>query len=134
MFMAVVEHLNVSPRLLFEKMRTILKPDGFLLFEVPNIAEFGRRIRFLFGRSPLAHYPDYFQSAYPFMGHNREMTMSEVSFLLEKTQFKINRLECYDYSASKPVGFLGWVMAILKKIAPLKGKEEVIMAVATPMA
>ncbi len=134
MFMAVAEHLNGSPRLLMEKMRKVLRPDGMLLFEVPNIAEFGRRIRFLFGRSPLAHYPDYFQSAYPFMGHNREMTMSEVNFLLENSHFKVNRLECYDYSAARPHGFIGWTMAILKKITPMKAKEEVIMALATPMA
>ena len=131
LFMAVAEHLNGSPRVLLSKIHKILKPDGIMLFEVPNIAEFRRRLRFLFGRSPLAHYPDYFYSTYPFTGHNREMTVSEVRFLLNNSQFRTDRLECYDYSSAKPGSLLGWLAVLLKKVAPMRYKQEVIMAVAT---
>ena len=46
------------------EVKEILKDEGLLLFEVPNIAEFTKRLRMLLGFSPLANYNDYFDSDY----------------------------------------------------------------------
>ncbi len=93
LLMAVIEHLNGSPRRLINNVRKIMKPDALLFSEVPNISEFSKRIRMMFGHSPLPQYKDYFYSEYPYAGHNREMTVEEVRFLFENCVFKLCR--CY---------------------------------------
>lgn len=133
MLMAVVEHFNGSPRNLMEKTRGIISSSGFLLFEVPNIAEFIKRIQMLLGHSPLAPYEDYLQSEYPFMGHNREMTVDEVLQLLDQTGFRCEWLECYDYWKGGVTTLKGSIMQVVKQIAPLRHKGQVICAKARPI-
>lgn len=132
LLMAVVEHLNGSPRNLMEKARGIISNSGFLLFEVPNIAEFVKRVRMLLGYSPLAPYQDYLQSDYPFMGHNREMTVGEVHQLLAQTGFDCEWVECYDYWKGGVTTLKGSMIQLLKQIAPLRHKAQVISAKARP--
>jgi hypothetical protein len=130
--MAVVEHLNGSPRFLMEKTRDIISDRGFLLFEVPNIAEFGKRLIPIRGHSVLPDYSSYLDSAYPFAGHNREMTAAEVAYLFKNTGYDIDELFCYDYG---PVRLNGWKSRLLKVgklLAPMKNKEHVIRAVVHP--
>lgn len=120
LLMAVVEHLIGSPKELLGKVRTaLLVPDGQLIFEVPNIADLMKRFQLLFGRSPLAPYDAYLASEYPFFGHNREMTMAEVRFLLDRTGFQIEMMTCYDYSV--PRRPLGHVLQMIKRILPGTG-------------
>jgi 2-polyprenyl-3-methyl-5-hydroxy-6-metoxy-1,4-benzoquinol methylase len=128
LLMAVVEHLNGSPRQLMQKARSILTPDGFLLFEVPNITELSKRLRMLLGRSPLGDYEAYFDSDYPFMGHNREMTVSEVRYLMDVTGFRIEWIECYDYSAVDSQGVRPWLVRQIKRLLPASPLGESIMA------
>ena len=58
--MAVVEHLHGSPQELFNKIRNIISEKGFLIFEVPNIAQFNKRLRMLLGFSLLVDYHNTF--------------------------------------------------------------------------
>lgn len=131
--MAVVEHLNGSPRVLMEKTRAIISPKGFLLFEVPNIAEFSKRMIQLRGRSILPEYADYLDSAYPFTGHNREMTIDEVQYLLRATGYEIDQLFCYDYvKQTSPNGWKGRLLRAGRALAPMSNKQQVIRAIAHP--
>ncbi|MHC5082260.1 MAG: class I SAM-dependent methyltransferase [Planctomycetota bacterium] len=132
LLMAVVEHLAGSPRGLLEKVRGVLKPSGLLLFEAPNIAEFHRRLAVLRGLSPLPGYEAYFRSDYPFMGHHREMTLSEVAYLLENTGYAVERLTCYDFLFTPPKSWKGSLAAGLKRLLPLKDKGQAILALARP--
>ncbi len=133
LLLAVVEHLNGSPRRLMEKSRSIIAPGGFLLFEVPNIAELSKRLRLLLGRSPLPDYDAYLESDYPFMGHNREMTVSEVRHLFAATGFRLELLECYDYSPLDGRGVRPRLLRELKRWLPIRHLGEVIMAKARPV-
>lgn len=130
--MAVIEHLNGSPRVLMEKARSIISERGYLLFEVPNIAEFSKRLAPLLGRSILPDYAVYFDSAYPFAGHNREMTLAEVAYLFRATGYQVEHLFCYDYGPGLPNGWKGRLLRIGKALAPMKNKEQVIRAVVRP--
>lgn len=131
LLMAVVEHLNGSPRGLMERIRALLAPGGTLLFEVPNMAEFTKRLRLLAGESPLGPYSSYLESAYPYMGHNREMTRAEVRELLETTGFRVDALRCYDYSRNEVRSVGGLFAHAAKALAPLADKGEVIFAAAS---
>ena len=131
LLLAVVEHLNGTPRQLLEKIKEIVSPSGFLLFEVPNIAGLIKRIRLLLGHAPTADYEDYYYSEYPHRGHNREMTVSEVRYMLEHSGYDVNRLECYDYDAVT----VKWKGRFVLKVSgwlPFKDIGQSIMATATP--
>ena len=80
--LAVVEHLNGSPKDFFNKVRSRIKSDGFFIFDVPNIANLIKRLRLLLGYSPLDDYNYYLNAPYPYMGHIREMTVDEVKLVM----------------------------------------------------
>jgi SAM-dependent methyltransferase len=127
LLMAVVEHLHGTPRFLFKKIHDLLKEGGMFLFEVPNIAALNKRFRMLFGFSPLPDYNDYFESSYPFTGHNREMTVSEVRYLFHQAGFKIKHLECYDYENAKNIQWRWKLARFLKVIIPSGTMGQSIM-------
>lgn len=90
---AVVEHLLGSPKQLFESIHSLLKDDGKFIFEVPSLSSLRKRIIFaLKGKNPMSDYANYFNSAYPFEGHHREMTYNEVIYLFRNTCFEIEEL------------------------------------------
>ena len=127
---SVLEHLNGSPRELLRKARNILLPTGIFVVQVPNIAEFTRRVLLLFGRSPLIDYETYFRSDYPFMGHNREMTVKEVEFMLVHSGFRVTELACEDLSPPIPVNWKAQLIQGVKWLAPLSCKTSSITAAA----
>ncbi|MBI1747969.1 MAG: hypothetical protein HYR55_15485 [Acidobacteria bacterium] len=70
--LGVVEHLLGSPRELLVRLRNLLNPRGYFLFAVPNQAWLVRRLGLLFaGVSVQPDFAEYFESSYPFSGHNR---------------------------------------------------------------
>lgn len=88
--LAVVEHLLGSPKNLLVKLRYQLEKGGNLLFAVPNQARLVRRIGLMFaGISVQPDFRCYFHSAYPFEGHHREYTMSEMAYALEESGYQI---------------------------------------------
>lgn len=130
LLMAVVEHLNGSALPLLSRIHDMLRPGGQVLFEVPNLAELGKRIALLRGRSPLPPIDEYSRSEYPYSGHNREMTVSEVQWLLEAAGFRVDRLECFDYSPPNP-GLKPWLIRTVRRRVP--AASETIMVLASPI-
>ncbi len=86
---ATIEHLDESPRTLLKGVHRILKNGGIFMVTTPNLANFLRRLRFLFGRSPNWNIKDYFESSSNFRGHRREFTVSEIVRMLEWSSFEI---------------------------------------------
>ena len=127
--LAVVEHLNGSPKQFFNKIRNRTKDNGFFIFDVPNIANFVKRIRSLIGYSPLDDYKDYLEAPYPYMGHNREMTVNEVKILMHATEFDIQTIETYDFNPFSTVTKKGRIVRAFKPFIPLKNLGECILAV-----
>lgn len=96
--LCVVEHLLGSPKCLMKRIKSMLEPEGVLLFCVPNQARLLRRMAFFFGGiSVHPDYGDYFHSEYPFSGHNREYTYKEVIYALNEAGFRINELGSIKY-------------------------------------
>lgn len=96
--LAVVEHLLGSPKALLLRIHRMLRKDGALVFAVPNQARLIRRLGlFLGGISVQTEFADYFESKYPFTGHHREYTKSEVIHSLSKTGFSIEELGSVRY-------------------------------------
>lgn len=126
MLMAVLEHLNGSPMELMRRIRAVVAPGGRLAVEVPNIAELAQRLRMVLGRSPLPEYGSYLASAYPYAGHNREMTTGEVRELLAASGFELDRLEVYDYVAWHLLTPKGKLLRAAKRFIPADVGESII--------
>jgi len=128
--LAVVEHLNGSPKEFINKIRSKTKKDGLFIFDVPNIANFVKRVRSVMGYSPLDDYNDYLDAPYPYMGHNREMTVSEVKALMNAAKFDIQHIETYDFNPFSTVTKKGRMIKALKPLVPIKNLGECILAIA----
>ena len=82
---AVLEHLH-GPLTLLQDVTRLLRPGGLLIVTMPNVANLRNRLRLLVGSSP---HPDDIEVwlSPAFFGHFREMTMQEVTYILEKFGF-----------------------------------------------
>jgi SAM-dependent methyltransferase len=75
----VLEHVFAPPTKLLRDIKRTLRPSGRLLLSVPNLAILRKRLRFLFGISPLPD-PDLTLDTHPLHGHGhvREYTRKEI--------------------------------------------------------
>ena len=85
--LAVVEHLHGSPLKVLTTLKGALSPAGRMMISVPNQARLGKRIQLIMGDSTMPSYIDYLQSSYPFTGHHREYTFSEMKVLMSELDF-----------------------------------------------
>ncbi len=97
--MAVAEHLAHTPMHLLENIRTVLKPGGALVFEVPNLAYWPRRFAFFFkGTTVLSPVGEVYYSAVPYTGHHREYTLADARYVVGQAGFEIVSEETFNFS------------------------------------
>jgi hypothetical protein len=86
--MALVEHLIGSPKNYFNNIKN--NTSKLVLLEIPNIASFYKRIKFLFkGEGVFDDYDNIFNSHYPYFGHNHEYNLKELEYLVNYLGQKI---------------------------------------------
>ena len=102
--MAVIEHYPHSLRNFLHNASALLKDDGILYVEVPNIAYWPKRIAFLRGLTPLVDARIIYRSAVPFVGHHHEFTMEELKGIVELGGFEVIQEDYYNYSLAS----MGW--------------------------
>jgi ubiquinone/menaquinone biosynthesis C-methylase UbiE len=87
----VLEHFSHSPLPALGEMRRVLKPEGVLELDVPNVACFRNRWRMLRGKNITWNYREHYLRAQPLfhrgfsfypVRHNREFTRAELRELL----------------------------------------------------
>ena len=96
--MAVLEHYPHSLRGFMRNALLMLKPDGKIYIEVPNIAYWPKRRALLIGKSPLTPIDDIYHSSVPYIGHHHEFTFQELRNLASLTRLKILKENYYNYS------------------------------------
>ena len=126
------EHLWHSPKPIMEKVVTALHKKGEFVLSVPNIVNLGTRLKVLAGCSPLSSFDDYFEKGYPFTGHRREMTISEVHHMMTKMGLK--KVKLFTSNIKPPLGekarFMGRFYRMITDNLPLPpGMRETICAV-----
>ena len=92
----VLEHL-VDPILALKKINFRLKPNGYALFEMPNIEALDIRLKRMLANTGI-HRKQFSKDYLP--GHCNEFCRASFQLLLEKTGFKLIRWETY---SKKPV-------------------------------
>lgn len=110
LFLAVIEHLPNSPRFQLEEILRILKPEGLLILDTPNLGAFERKYNMLIhGKGPYFELEHFFFSESPFSGHHREYNLAEVKQMLEWTGFSVNQayfFDCAPRVTKSPKNFL----------------------------
>lgn len=123
---AVLEHLNGTPKYVLNRARQFVKPAGTILVEVPNAARLRKRLVFLMkGKVPFAPFYDYYHSAYPFAGHNREYTIDDLKYALDQSGLDLVRLDVYQKSPVKPQPLWDRVIYWLELLGPASWKGSI---------
>lgn len=93
-FTEVFEHLIGPPKLIFERIKKVLKADGIIVFSTPNIASNYLKLKLLLGKPILepvytVFHEDIHGNWIHGSGHWRKFTMRELKDILTMYQFKI---------------------------------------------
>jgi 2-polyprenyl-3-methyl-5-hydroxy-6-metoxy-1,4-benzoquinol methylase len=92
----VLEHLNFNPLPLLKEINRILSGDGLFYLSLPNQASINNRLALLRGHSVGVPVESFFNQLNPQMmeianGHWREYTTTDISTMLTRLDFKIDR-------------------------------------------
>ncbi len=121
---AIIEHLNGTPRLLFDRAKAFGKPGAHYIVTVPNVASLEKRLRFFFkGKPPFPPIKDYYDSAYPFSGHNREYSLHDFDYVLRRSGFEPVFLRSYSRRAAVHDRWVRKVTTFLSRIGPKTWKS-----------
>jgi 2-polyprenyl-3-methyl-5-hydroxy-6-metoxy-1,4-benzoquinol methylase len=96
--MAVLEHYPHSLKIFMENIVSMVNQHGKVYIEVPNIAFWHKRVRLMFGQTPLVESKDIYKSAVPFIGHHHEFTMAELKDLVDLSGLSMISENFYNYS------------------------------------
>lgn len=118
--MAVLEHYPHSPQIFFNNVLKLLNKQGCLYIEVPNILYYYKRKNMLFGKTPLTHISEIYNSEVPFIGHHHEYSLDELIFLADKNNLSIIKINYYTYSYNFGLKYiiknpLAWLSQLLFK-------------------
>lgn len=108
--MAVLEHYPHSLKWFMDNVISLLKENGRLYLEVPNIAFWPKRVNLMLGQTPQAQLGDIFKSEVPFIGHHHEFTIGELRELARLSGLAVISEDFYNYS---PGGLFG-LKAVLR--------------------
>lgn len=96
--MGVIEHIPHTPREVLESLDRVLKPCGLLVIDTPNLAYLYNRQKLMRGESIFCPVQDQYSTQFPFEGHHREYTVSEVEWLVRRLGHEIVNIETFNYS------------------------------------
>ena len=126
LLIAILEHLNGSPRLLIDKIKSLMDSNSLLYIHVPNICKLSNVISIVRGKSLLPSYEDYFFSEYPFEGHNREMTLDELLLLCKFSSLEV--VEKGYLIKSNNLSITRKILNIIKRIIPKYSDSVYVIA------
>ncbi|MGY6410991.1 MAG: class I SAM-dependent methyltransferase [Alkalilacustris sp.] len=89
----VIEHLPIPPYVVLEKLRTLLRPGGWLVMTTPNGFRIRNIVYMLANREVLGiyRYPDGDEP----LGHQHEYTLRQMEWQLKRAGFQIEVLRHY---------------------------------------
>jgi hypothetical protein len=126
LLLAILEHLNGTPRYLLGRAKSMIKPDGYMIVEVPNAATLTRRLSFLIkGSPPYPPFADYYFSEYPFYGHNREYIVRDLRFALQQSGLRIVQLDVFHNGTPDGLPWKSRLLRANEQIGPAGWKPSI---------
>jgi methionine biosynthesis protein MetW len=116
--LAVLEHI-FDPYFLIDEINRVLKKNGVLVLQVPNIAYLKHRIHLLFGKLPVTATPYNWEEIGWDAGHLHYFTLKALRQLLEKKGFKIIKVSGSGLFAQ----FRNWWPSLLTGDIIIKAKK-----------
>lgn len=93
-FTEVLEHIFAPPTDILAEIKRIIRPSGKLILAVPNIACLSKRIKLLFGITPLPNADHQMNKEWVHgHGHLHEYTKKEILSLCKSINFKISNVQ-----------------------------------------
>ena len=92
----LIEHVYPPWQFMFKEIKRVLKPGGVLIMATPNIASLRKRLSLLRGKHPVGQLELFYKSD-PFIEHTRELTLHEVSQIMEWGGFEILSSKCINH-------------------------------------
>ena len=96
--MGVIEHIAHTPRLLMTALDRVIRPNGLLIMDTPNLAYQYQREKLAEGHSVFPPITVQFDTTPPFEGHHREYTPTEVKWMVERIGHESIEIETFNYS------------------------------------
>jgi SAM-dependent methyltransferase len=85
-----LEHWHHSPKRLFQEIRRVLRPNGFLILATPNAVNVRKRCYAAIGKNPFPDLNEWYHGGDPvFRGHVREPTIRDLHQILEWNGFEV---------------------------------------------
>lgn len=101
-FTEALEHIFAPPTSVLTEVKRIMRPSGKLILSVPNIAALSKRIRLLFGITPLENADIQMQKEWLHgHGHIHEYTRKEILSLCKSVDFRISRVQMISITPSE---------------------------------
>ena len=125
LFNETLEHLVFLPHPILIEIKRILKTGGFIVLTTPNILSLFRRIKFLFGYSPLEPVSIEHDGG-KLQGHVRIYTMFELKKLLRETN--LNYIKSFYYQPPFKIIKKGFFISLLLPIYSLLVKMKPSMS------
>ncbi len=110
LFCEVIEHLTMDPLLALSRIKSTLKPDGYLILSTPNVARLENIARMLSGANIYDPYSGYG----PYGRHNREYNRHELVQLLDHAGFEVEEIFTSDVHLNGAGHFFS-----LRQVVPL---------------
>ena len=124
-FCDVMEHLVPADLpLIFNQFQHILKKDGYLIINTPNIASMIKRLNLLRGKNPIEFDTNLHENAT--YGHVREYTLDEIKTLLINSGFKIEDDIFFQIDAKRNI--FTRIENILSKFVPSLANSILVVA------
>lgn len=114
----IIEHLHNSPRDFINELLKFLKPGGYLIVDVPNAANFRKRIDLLLGRTNYPSFSSYYWSPNPWRGHNREYVKNDLVQLNDYLKLNMMEVSDHHYHLDKLSKFATIIFKLICKIIP----------------
>ncbi len=129
LFLAVIEHLPDSPRPQLAEIRRVIKGDGLLILDTPNLGAFERKYNMLFySKGPYFELDHFFHSESPFSGHHREYNLKEIVQLLEWSGFSVDSSCFFDCAPRRAVCLKSTLAKVLTPLFPSLRHELAVTA------
>lgn len=119
--MAVIEHLIGSPKKYLDNIKN--NSNKYIIVEVPNIASLYKRIKFFIsGKSIFDEYDIYFNSSYPYFGHNHEYNITELKFIIN---YLGKTIEIKGFSYLKPTSLKVKIYKLITSFLPSSYQDSI---------
>ena len=127
LFMGVIEHIAHTPKHILNSINKVLKKNGVLILDTPNLAyEYKRRIACA-GGSNFPPISDQFDCESQFEGHHREYTTDEIEWILQRIGHQILYVDHFNYSSFWLKELTGDEVENYKKMQSDPRRREIIL-------